>query len=153
MVFSQSYANIAGVPAVFGLYGAFLPVLIYSLFGSCRQLGVGPVAVTSGLIFSGLNGVVPGHDKITDYNDPAPDQVSTQVRIETCLTACSVPKGPLLSRGCTPARGGQRLCRAVGQAIPNSTRCILPANIAPGIAWLQQPPMELYTICIMPTCI
>jgi hypothetical protein len=39
----QSYANIAGVPAVMGLYGAFLPVLVYSLCGTCRQLGVGPV--------------------------------------------------------------------------------------------------------------
>lgn len=39
----QSYANIAGVPAVMGLYGAWLPVLFYSLFGSSRQLGVGPV--------------------------------------------------------------------------------------------------------------
>jgi hypothetical protein len=38
---------------VYGLYGAFLPVMIYSLFGSSRQLGVGPVAVTSLLIGSG----------------------------------------------------------------------------------------------------
>lgn len=38
---------------MFGLYGAFLPVLIYSIFGSSRQLGVGPVAVTSLLIGSG----------------------------------------------------------------------------------------------------
>lgn len=66
---TQSYANITGVPAVMGLYGAFLPVLVYSLFGSSRQLGVGPVAVTSGLIFSGLNGVIKGYDDITDPND------------------------------------------------------------------------------------
>lgn len=71
----MSYANIAGVPAVMGLYGAFTPVLFYSLFGSCRQLGVGPVAVTSGLIFSGLDGLIPGYDQITDYNDPKPEQV------------------------------------------------------------------------------
>jgi MFS superfamily sulfate permease-like transporter len=71
----QSYANIAGVPAVMGLYGAFLPVLVYSLFGSSKQLGVGPVAVTSGLIFSGLNGLIPGYDKITNPNDPTPEQL------------------------------------------------------------------------------
>ena len=80
----QSYANITGVPAVMGLYGAFLPVLIYSLFGSSRQLGVGPVAVTSGLIFSGLNGVVKGYDEITDPNDVskelAPVMVSGNLR-------------------------------------------------------------------------
>jgi hypothetical protein len=38
---------------VYGLYGAFLPILVYALFGSSRQLGVGPVAVTSLLIGSG----------------------------------------------------------------------------------------------------
>jgi len=43
----------AGVPAVYGLYGAFLPVMVYAIFGSSRQLGVGPVAVTSLLIGSG----------------------------------------------------------------------------------------------------
>jgi MFS superfamily sulfate permease-like transporter len=75
----QSYANITGVPAVMGLYGAFLPVLVYSLFGSSKQLGVGPVAVTSGLIFSGLNGVIPGYDSITDPNDPTPAQAPIMV--------------------------------------------------------------------------
>ncbi|KAF8060559.1 SULTR2 [Scenedesmus sp. PABB004] len=74
----MSYANIAGVPAVMGLYGAFTPVLIYSLFGSSRQLGVGPVAVTSGLIFSGMAGVVPGYDAITDPNDPGPELAAVQ---------------------------------------------------------------------------
>uniref|UniRef100_A0A383W800 STAS domain-containing protein n=1 Tax=Tetradesmus obliquus TaxID=3088 RepID=A0A383W800_TETOB len=74
----MSYANITGLPAVMGLYGAFLPVLIYALFGSCRQLGVGPVAVTSGLIFSGMAGIVPGYDGILDPNDPKPEQVAIQ---------------------------------------------------------------------------
>lgn len=75
----MSYANIAGVPAVMGLYGAFMPILVYSLFGSSRQLGVGPVAVTSGLIYSGLAGLVPGYDSIMDPNDPAPQQIAIQV--------------------------------------------------------------------------
>lgn len=70
----MSYANITGLPAVHGLYGAFLPVLIYALFGSSKQLGVGPVAVTSGLIFSGMAGVVPGYDTILDPNDLTPEQ-------------------------------------------------------------------------------
>jgi MFS superfamily sulfate permease-like transporter len=81
----MSYANITGVPAVMGLYGAFLPVLIYALFGSCRQLGVGPVAVTSGLIFSGMAGIVPGYENILDPNDPKPEQVAIQVRLRVWL--------------------------------------------------------------------
>jgi MFS superfamily sulfate permease-like transporter len=64
---------------VFGLYGAFLPVLVYSLFGSSKQLGVGPVAVTSGLIFSGLAGVVPGYESITDPNEVKPEQLAIMV--------------------------------------------------------------------------
>eukprot|EP00877_Chromochloris_zofingiensis_P013467 jgi/Chrzof1/8374/Cz03g08070.t1 len=75
---SMSYAGIAGVPAVYGLYGAFLPVFTYSIFGSCKQLGVGPVAVTSGLIYSGLNRVIPGYTGITDANDPTPEQAPIQ---------------------------------------------------------------------------
>ncbi|KXZ46976.1 hypothetical protein GPECTOR_39g470 [Gonium pectorale] len=40
----MSYANLAGLPSVYGLYGAFLPVLAYALVGSSRHLAVGPVA-------------------------------------------------------------------------------------------------------------
>lgn len=86
----QSYANIAGVPAVMGLYGAFLPVLVYALFGSSRQLGVGPVAVTSGLIFSGLKGLIPGYDKITNPNDPTPEQLPIMVRMKSGCNAVHV---------------------------------------------------------------
>ncbi len=29
----MAYSNSAGLPSVYGLYGAFLPCLVYSLFG------------------------------------------------------------------------------------------------------------------------
>jgi sulfate transporter 4 len=51
----MSYANLAGLPQVLGLYGAFVPCLVYSMFGSSRQLAVGPVAVTSILLGNGLS--------------------------------------------------------------------------------------------------
>lgn len=44
---SMAYAQLAGLPAYFGLYAAFLPPLIAALFGSSRQLATGPVAVVS----------------------------------------------------------------------------------------------------------
>ncbi|PID77467.1 MAG: sodium-independent anion transporter [Deltaproteobacteria bacterium] len=44
---SMAYAQLAGLPAYFGLYAAFLPPMIASLFGSSRQLATGPVAVVS----------------------------------------------------------------------------------------------------------
>ena len=44
---SMAYAQLAGMPAYYGLYAAFLPPMIASLFGSSRQLATGPVAVVS----------------------------------------------------------------------------------------------------------
>lgn len=34
----MSYAKLAGLPNVWGLYGAFVPVLVYAGLGSSRQL-------------------------------------------------------------------------------------------------------------------
>lgn len=44
---SMAYAQLAGLPAYYGLYAAFLPPVIASLFGSSRQLATGPVAIVS----------------------------------------------------------------------------------------------------------
>ena len=44
---SMAYAQLAGLPAYYGLYAAFLPPLAAALFGSSRQLATGPVAVVS----------------------------------------------------------------------------------------------------------
>lgn len=44
---SMAYAQLAGMPAYYGLYAAFLPPMIAALFGSSRQLSTGPVAVVS----------------------------------------------------------------------------------------------------------
>ena len=44
---SMAYAQLAGLPAYYGLYAAFLPPAVAALFGSSRQLATGPVAVVS----------------------------------------------------------------------------------------------------------
>ncbi|MFZ5473999.1 MAG: SulP family inorganic anion transporter, partial [Pseudomonadota bacterium] len=51
---SMAYAQLAGLPAYYGLYAAFLPVAVASLWGSSNQLGTGPVAVVSLLTASSL---------------------------------------------------------------------------------------------------
>jgi len=43
----MAYAQLAGLPAYYGLYAAFLPPMLAALFGSSRQLATGPVAVVS----------------------------------------------------------------------------------------------------------
>ena len=45
----MSYASLAGLPYQYGLYGAFIPPIVYALLGSSRQLAVGPVAGAWGL--------------------------------------------------------------------------------------------------------
>jgi len=42
-----AYAQLAGVPAYYGLYAALIPTIVGALFGSSRQLSTGPVAMTS----------------------------------------------------------------------------------------------------------
>lgn len=44
---SLAYAQLAGVPAYYGLYAALIPTIIGAVFGSSRQLSTGPVAMTS----------------------------------------------------------------------------------------------------------
>jgi len=51
---SMAYAQLAGLPPYFGLYAAFLPVMVAALWGSSNQLGTGPVAVVSLLTASSL---------------------------------------------------------------------------------------------------
>ena len=44
---SMAYAQLAGLPAYYGLYAAFIPPAIAALFGSSYQLATGPVAIVS----------------------------------------------------------------------------------------------------------
>ena len=44
---SMAYALLAGLPPVVGLYASTVPLVVYALFGSSRQLAVGPVAIVS----------------------------------------------------------------------------------------------------------
>ncbi|MQM12431.1 hypothetical protein Taro_045347 [Colocasia esculenta] len=47
-----SYAKLAGLPPIYGLYSSFVPPLVYAMMGSSRDLAVGTVAVASLLIGS-----------------------------------------------------------------------------------------------------
>ncbi|XP_031278166.1 sulfate transporter 3.1-like, partial [Pistacia vera] len=49
-----SYASLANLPPIIGLYSSFVPPLVYAMMGSSRDLAVGTVAVASLLIASML---------------------------------------------------------------------------------------------------
>lgn len=51
---SMAYAMLAGLPPIHGLYAATVPLLAYAVFGSSRQLAVGPVAIDSLLVAVGV---------------------------------------------------------------------------------------------------
>jgi MFS superfamily sulfate permease-like transporter len=55
---SMAYAQLAGLPAYYGLYAAFLPPIVAALFGSSRQLATGPVAVVSLMTATALEPIV-----------------------------------------------------------------------------------------------
>lgn len=50
----MAYAILAGMPPVYGLYASLVPLLIYAVFGTSRQLAVGPVAMVSLLVIAGV---------------------------------------------------------------------------------------------------
>ena len=56
-----AYAELAGLPAEYGLYAAALPCLLAALFASSPYLQTGPVAVTALLTFGALQGIAEPH--------------------------------------------------------------------------------------------
>ncbi len=61
---SMAYAQLAGLPAYYGLYASFLPVVVAAMWGSSHQLATGPVAVVSLLTASSIATLaLPGSDQ------------------------------------------------------------------------------------------
>lgn len=57
----MAYAMLAGMPPIYGLYCGLVPLIIYSLFASSTKMSVGPVAVSSLLVLSGVSAIAePG---------------------------------------------------------------------------------------------
>jgi MFS superfamily sulfate permease-like transporter len=54
---SLAYATLAGVPVEYGLYSSVLPLFAYAVFGTSKQLSVGPVAVVSLLVANSVGGL------------------------------------------------------------------------------------------------
>ncbi|PQQ07878.1 hypothetical protein Pyn_07961 [Prunus yedoensis var. nudiflora] len=61
-----SYAKLASLPPIVGLYSSFVPPLIYSVLGSSRHLAVGPVSIASLVMGSMLS--FSGSSKVRVYN-------------------------------------------------------------------------------------
>ena len=57
---AMAYAEVAGLPPVAGLYGLLLPAVAYALFGSSRQLVVGPEAAIALLVAAAVAPLAKG---------------------------------------------------------------------------------------------
>ncbi|KAM0932429.1 putative SLC26A/SulP transporter, STAS domain, sulfate anion transporter, STAS domain superfamily [Dioscorea sansibarensis] len=58
-----SYARLAGLPPIIGLYSSFVPPLIYAVFGSSKNVAIGTVAAASLLLHSIIQqAVLPAKD-------------------------------------------------------------------------------------------
>jgi|AntRauTorckE5430_2_1112549.scaffolds.fasta_scaffold01286_7 SulP family sulfate permease len=53
----MAYAMLAGLPPIYGLYASIFPLIIYAIFGTTRQLAVGPVAMDSLLVAAGVGAI------------------------------------------------------------------------------------------------
>ncbi|XWS76356.1 hypothetical protein CRYUN_Cryun01aG0169300 [Craigia yunnanensis] len=62
-----SYAKLANLPPILGLYSSFIPPLVYAMMGSSRDLAVGTVAVASLLTASMLGQEVNATENPTLY--------------------------------------------------------------------------------------
>ncbi|CAL0312160.1 unnamed protein product [Lupinus luteus] len=59
-----SYAKLANLPPILGLYSSFVPPLVYVVLGSSKDLGVGPVSIASLVMGSMLQ------DEVSPIEDP-----------------------------------------------------------------------------------
>lgn len=56
---SMAYAQLAGLPPEIGIYASIVPLFIYGLLGSSRALAVGPVAIVSLMVGTGISQLNP----------------------------------------------------------------------------------------------
>lgn len=53
-----AYSGIAGLPAAYGLYGSFLGCIVYIFLGSCKDVPMGPTAISALLTYQTARGNV-----------------------------------------------------------------------------------------------
>ncbi|KAI9156758.1 hypothetical protein LWI28_011728 [Acer negundo] len=61
---AMSYAKLAGLQPIYGLYSGFVPIFVYTIFGSSRQLAIGPVALVSLLVSNVLSGIADSSSEL-----------------------------------------------------------------------------------------
>ncbi|MCI4647831.1 SulP family inorganic anion transporter, partial [Phaeodactylibacter sp.] len=50
----MAYGLLAGLPPIYGLYASLFSLVLYAVFGTSRELSVGPAAIVSMLVAAGI---------------------------------------------------------------------------------------------------
>ena len=136
---SMGYAQISGIPAVYGLYGSVLPILLFALFSTSRQFIFGVDAAPAAIVGGALStlGIAAESETAMDYvpaialfaglwlfvffllhADKIVDFISTPVMggfisgIAVTIILMQIPK--LMG---SPAGSGELLCMGLGALI------------------------------------
>ncbi len=83
---SMAYAQLAGLPAYYGLYASFLPPIIAALFGSSRQLATGPVAIVSLMTSAALEPII---------SSGSPEYIAYAILLAFCVGIFQILLGTL----------------------------------------------------------
>ena len=153
----MAYAIIAGLPPVYGLYASLVPIIVYAILGTSRQLAVGPVAMDSLLVASFIGTLA---EIGTDY------YISLAIFLATIMGAIQLIMGILrmgflvnfLSKpvinGFTSAAaiiiGLSQLKHLLGADIPRSNQIqYLLVNIYNNISYIHLPTITIGIIAIL----
>ena len=63
----MAYSMLAGMPPIYGLYAGLIPLFIYGIMGSSRQMSVGPVAVSALLVMAGVSQLADPETQTESY--------------------------------------------------------------------------------------
>ncbi|XP_069062322.1 solute carrier family 26 member 6-like isoform X2 [Pleurodeles waltl] len=81
-----AYALLASVPAVFGLYSSFYPVLLYSIFGTSRHISAGTFSIIAVMIGSVTESMAPNENFMLPANETVLDVTARdQARVEIAV--------------------------------------------------------------------
>lgn len=61
---SIAYTHLAGLPVEYGLYSSMIGVMVYALFGTAKDINVGPTAALSLYIGQGIHQIIQSHAEL-----------------------------------------------------------------------------------------
>ena len=64
----MAYALLVGIPPIYGLYTAFVPGLMYAIFGSSRHLSLGPENLVSMMVGSAISNLESKYVPPVNFN-------------------------------------------------------------------------------------